>query len=579
MIRSQIDSKRLFPVLTTILIVLLLPGLAAGMSKGKKAPVLPDDLVKLVPADAHGLATSASPDALDAKLVALLADPEDPQAEIPSLAGFLQGLLPDCDACLATDQPMAVAMTMPIMMGGDDPLITLIVPWRGDEAQAAGLIEATDFNAMARSGDYLALSTDPYYEPPAEVSALVTDLPVRLLAGRLDLATLFETLRPLAEMGLGAMIMGASAAENAQGDPGDGALHPAQPKMSLAEAQALAEVARGVMDSARLLELTLDGPDENLVCSASLGVKPDTPLAPGPQPPLVDAVELTRLLPAHEPLVEVFNVNKTPLYAKLMDVYRLSMERELDQIEQPLDPAAKAWFAAYFDLLDMYFKPVALTGSFSEEGWRMQMAIKSETAAADLDQITELLDTMPDLGLGVTMTRQASPVPSIRAWQIDFDPDELAALAADSTGLPHTDPEELAIMTRMMSKFMPGFYATTVDDLLLMSFDRNHDTLLDVIEAAGKRRAAVDPRVARAAEKAGPACRAVALGDLGSMLDWIDTIVSEVSRDDASGLFSKGLKLPFVETISIDEDTYSMDLSVPETAVKTMIQEIRKLDE
>ena len=552
-----------------------------AFSKGKEPPVLPDDILDLLPAKIDLLVATESLAALDDQLFFLLNDPGNPDTDIHDrmVTNLLAEALPVATDAIDRQRPLAMALRIPTLLVAKEPRIVLVLPVTGTP-DTTGLKAETYFDTATRKGSYMAFTSDVAYQAGDTRSPLALDFPLKLVAMRTDLKQFITTLRPLAEMGLGGLVMGASMQADTSEDTPE-TTEPDTPQsmmqnMSVEQAQALADLIRSLMDSLDKMELGLDEIDGQLTANATLTVLPDSPLSPGPQPSFKEALELTRLLPHDQDLIQVSALSKVKQFGQFMEFYRLNMEQSVADLDPAAGQAFRDWYERYLDVVELTFQPYVATSNFDREGISGTSILATADPEAALADLSDVMDAYPDLGAGVTVDRAASidlAGREVRTWQVNLDEQKLAETVT-AAGADQNDPVQS--MTKLLRALVPTLYLYADDAHVVASAARNTDALAAVVRATGQRRAAVDPRVARAAAEAGDHCQQIVLGDLSALIEWAAVFAMEIATSDLEIYWPEGTELPFVQTLCVDNTLYDLNFSTPAEALQETIRAVRR---
>ncbi|MCP4547469.1 MAG: hypothetical protein GY835_13505 [bacterium] len=561
-------NSRLIPILLAF--ILLAPSLALGFNGNDNAMALPDDLVKLLPADATILAASSCLTKLDSQLIYLFEDPDDPAVPTFSLVDSLLKAIRIGPEFIALDKPIALTVSMPLLMGGSSMPLTLIFATQGTDEEIEDEIHAHDFPSWHRSGDYLALSLDPSYSPTGSTPRLAADFPLHLASGRVDLAALIEMFNPFVDMWLQSQAMKADS--QTRFDDQDGSYT----SDDAGEDRILIDLVQGLTESLQELEWTFAEGDGELILDTSLKVLPDSPFAPMRPAPFEDALDLTGILPHDDHLQYASALCEFRYLDLYLEYSRIGLEQGMREFDADKTREVMNWFDSYLDLVHLYFRPIAGSASFDGDNWRAQIVVQSESAEADMAKIVGVVDGYPDLGIGISMQAQDTPHKGGHAWRVEVDPEAVAIDPEDGT--PTIDPMDLEQLSLMMSKFVPGIYLATQDDYLLISIDDGPDGIADMLKAIRRKRTPADPRIKRAAGAAGPDCRQIIVGDMQPFLIWMQEFMNEAKAGSVHCDWTQSESMPFVQTLRTDDHKYNLSLSISAETLKAYIQGIDKTE-
>lgn len=264
-------------VLITVILVLLAAGMAWGTENRFEMPA---DMQKLMPADPVFIMAVTSVNDLDRQWRAIEEMMDDGHsAERVDIVGMLSKELPQFAEYADLDRPLAVAMGLPALMGGQKPPITFIVPL--SESFNDQVKEEMEAEEMLHffEGDYVAFSMDPAFTPSGRAPELAAALKAGFVTATLDLDAVLQSYRPLADMGLDSMGNSPAVADTA-----GGAEDAAPPAVNAEEIRAMQDMARAIMDSARRLDMALQIEDDALTLVTGFSVHQEAPWTRDPSP-------------------------------------------------------------------------------------------------------------------------------------------------------------------------------------------------------------------------------------------------------------------------------------------------------
>ncbi len=561
-------------VLITVILVLLAAGMAWGTENRFEMPA---DMQKLMPADPVFIMAVTSVNDLDRQWRAIEEMMDDGHsAERVDIVGMLSKELPQFAEYADLDRPLAVAMGLPALMGGQKPPITFIVPL--SESFNDQVKEEMEAEEMLHffEGDYVAFSMDPAFTPSGRAPELAAALKAGFVTATLDLDAVLQSYRPLADMGLDSMGNSPAVADTA-----GGAEDAAPPAVNAEEIRAMQDMARAIMDSARRLDMALQIEDDALTLVTGFSVHQGSPLDPGPQPEFEQALQLTRLLPAGGHILQAMALDQTRQFEIFRPFYIATTEKEIAKMEAEQGEAYRAWVQSYLDSVDLFANPLAASIRMDGEMVVANMVMECPDAAAALDRFAELFDglTAADIGLGLKKmpTGKVAGV-EVRSWTVTYDAEKLAGYSQEprSPHLSGAGSMQAEQMIAVLRKVTPNVNMAARGDYLVFSADPNTSNLSHMIQLAGQRRGAAIPEVAAAAAAAGPFCQQVVTGDLMSILTWVTEWMEELEDEEYAAV--KGNPIPFTIAYTIEDADYGADWTMDMPAVQRLVKAVQDIE-
>ena len=557
-------------VLFVAMITLILGILTGCYSEEKSA--LPPELLALLPDAPLVLAVKSSLlEAIDAT--------SGPQAVIPweneqtgesGLLQMMEEIVPGMSELIDRDLPLAVTVGMPAVITNQGPPITVIIPLAAGQEVNEAFLEGTEFATVLRKGNYAALSTEPAYTPADSIPELAVALPAAHTVVRFDLAGAIDNYRGMAEMGLMAMTMAAMDTTDAAGGS----------SMSPEEAQAMANVARSLMDSADRLELAVHLAGQEVALDLGFRVKEGSPLQPGPQPDFDMALELTRLLPPGEDFLQLNALDYSRQMAIFRDFYTLSLSN-VDESLPGLGEGYRQWYEQYLDSMDLFYQPNASNVAFTDDGIQLHTVMKCDDAADAQARVEALMLGYSELELGVSMIR-GEPVDlagvQVQSFTVDLDLERFQETMGDGPQPPGMPGMQAQQLTAFMRKVVPGFYLCNVGNHLIYSADPNLDNLTAMIRAAEGSGGSVDPRARDAAKAAGPGCQQVTAGDLRAIVTWAIELAEEFEMTDEDIVWPEGAPVPFTQSTAIDGVDTVVRMETNAGGMQAFIKQLMEMD-
>jgi hypothetical protein len=396
---------------------------ARGKPGTKAVASAPDELARLVPADAVGLVYAPSLEGLQNRLNVFVREFGPPGVSV-DLADALKGMVgPDLAARIDRTRPIAIAVTLvarPSPEGeparAPEPTPTFIVP-----VTSGAPIKADDGMGgppMVTLGSYVGVSPVPGYAAQTTASPLLAGMPGGDVALRLDLAKVVERMRPQLDS-----LLDIPAGEG---------------KAAGAAAKTLAQVGgalRDFLESAERLDLGLwvDGGKVDLEATftAKDGSKIAKTLASGE-----DATPLAAAIPRDFPLEAVMAVRFDEIMKLLLPLMKQAMEQ--------LGPEAQEAFEKQQALmLDVYAQlggATAMGMGFGKDGIEGVMVARVKDAAAYREKSEALFATVasgPDVGTRIR------PLPAtkvggvdVRSWRLEIDFEKMMSLQGSARAMP-----------------------------------------------------------------------------------------------------------------------------------------------
>ena len=555
-----------------ILVLALGQGLAVAAENFR----LPDDLLQLLPADPALLVAVSSADELSREWnrMAALMDPEGDPERI-DVSDMMADLVPHYEEIADTDRPVAVSMDFTPLMMGQEPYFTVFVPLKASFTGRDSLGLDTVKTVTVVKGDYAAISTAPGYTPAEVPPAFAAGLLDGVMSASIDLESVLATYGPFVEMGLaGIPVASAIPDTTASGDI------VAAPGMSAEEVEALKEMIRSLMDSARRFDMSLDVEGDRLRYAINFTVLPDSPLDPGPQPDFDEALALTRLLPEGEDILQVVALDQTRQFEVFRPFYEANMKREIAQLDAEQAEKYAAWFQEYLGMVDLWAHPLASALAVSEDGMMAQVVMKTDDAAGDLERLAAMFEGLSAADIGISLEALPSVKVAgteVRNWKVAYDESKLKGFSGTPqspqlTGMGRMQAEQMSAFLR---KVVPGVHLAAKDDLLFISADNGTAALAGMIATAGKRG---KPRAdaARIAKEAGPGVQQVVSGDLLAILNWVTEMMEDLDQKERDTI--AGNPIPFAGALTIADAVYGFEMAMDMEAMGRLFQAARAMD-
>ncbi len=551
------------PVLIAVVLMLMV-AVAAGCSDKSRELTLPADLLALLPAAPTAIMAAPGLDAMDKALDDLDARSADQPLYSPEfraqldLRVALEEAVPGLAALIDPTLPLALAVVAPPPMSGNLGL-TLVLPLLDPKAALPAL--PPPFQATVLRGRYVALASDPAHAAQDTVPALAVGLQPGVATMAVDLQGLINQYRGMLEMGLGMAAM-APAQDPAQPT--------AAPPMSPAETQALVAMARGLLDSARRLDLALDLDEGRLAVTGMFGVRPDGPLQPGPQPDFATAAALSSLLPPDADVLQVSALDQGRELDFSREFYLAGASRQAAAMPPEQGAAFLAWFEGYLALASAMDCPLAVSLDFAEAGIGLLAVLKPDHPAALAEALAGQMGRLEQIGLGVAFRPAEGDRfdgVTVQRWRLEFDEAAIAALDLAPAATPSA--AQAVQMVQMLRSLLPELSLATVDGHVLLGATADHEPFAALVARVGQRVGKPDPRIAQAAAATGPDTRQVAVGDLMPLANWLIEFYRGMAGFE--GMPPLDVPVPFVAVGTIGPDGYGFSVGTDVPAIRAAV--------
>jgi len=535
-----------------------------------------EDMLKLMPADPAFILAITSVNDLERQwqLIEEMLDDGTGDSEEIELIAMLKEQVPHFDEYADPDRPLAVAMGLPNLMGGEEPNIIFIVPIRDSFAGREELgNERVD---IIFEGNYLAVSSASGYTPAIETPNLAQNLSPGFVTARLDLEMILAAFGPMVEMGLAGMPMGPATPDTSE----TGEITPAT-GMTPEEAAAMGDMARTIMASSLRLDLALRVEGETLTLHSGYAVSEGSPLDPGPQPSFEDALQLTRLLPAGGNIIQTMAMDQTRQFEVFKGFYLASLEKAIAGMPPEQGAAYRAWAENYLASVDLFANPLAASLKMSHEGMTANMVMECTDAPATLERFAGLFDGLSAADIGIRLKKMPTGKVAgtdVRSWVVEYDAEKLAELGPQPTNPQLSGAERLQAeqMIAILRKITPNLNMAARADYLILSADPNPANLAHMIQMAGQRRGAANPEVAAIAAATGPSCQQVVVGDLMAILSWVTEWMEELNEEEYATM--QGNPIPFTSAFTIENAEYGADWTMDMPAVQRLIKAMMEME-
>ena len=551
----------------TAILLLAITLVATSALAGGNSFDMPKDMVKLLPVKADGVLGISSLNKLDKVWQDVL--PEGSTEEEVSLMPIIKDALLGFEDMIDPDEPLLITTHILPSMDAQGILITAIFPLK-DKNQDFSTIEGIENFQIVHQGDYVGVSTDPNWKPASEKPVWAKELRDGLVTGYIDLASIIDTYGFLIEMGVGAM---QSQAQNGTD---------LAPAASVEETMATIKMIRAFLESANSMEFVLAEDGKSIQKDFIFSTKPDSPLAPGPQPSFDDALKLTRFLPGGESLLAVSAIDQSKQMEIYADYYLASIHSKMANMDTETGERYALWYAKYLNTMEISFLPNALAMRVEKDNSSFQYLLQSSYAKEDFERLTLLANGLNDIGSGVNLIRIDSEKVDdleIFGWNVDWQKEELEGLFDTPSGVTPTEPLMTSTVMKML-RFVPGnLYMAQVKDYILICGGTNNDMMKQLARNAAKGKGNVDPRVKKALKNAGPGLQSVTTGDLNALMQIVTEVMEEMEEQQADNADPKptfnwpiNQPVPFLQSLEIDGAEYLMHFEMEKAVIRELIQ-------
>jgi len=564
---------RLFKTLGPVVVVL---AAVLGTALPAVALDLPDQLVKYLPANPDVLVVAPSLKEMQRAwgemqtLSEKMTDEED--EPLPALDSLLQEQMgPELYGMIDQDRPLAMALTIPSMMSGQQPVFTGVIPVKGDKLDIGQIPESLPVTTILQENGYVLLSQAPTFEEAAEPTRLLDHLTDNPITVCLDLKSVWGNFGPMLDFILAAM--------NAPQPPAEGQDEATPPAMTREQTVAMGDMIRDVMNSADVVTMAADFRGDQILFSEEFATLPGTPMSPTPQPDFTEALELTRLLPHDADWVAAYSLDFGQMMEIYKEFYRTSLEMQFQAMGEESSAALAELLETNFKFMDKSFAPTVLAMKVRNGSPDLVYAMKTSEAAeyiAMQEQIAEKAGAaVPWMKITPVQGLEIDGL-EVHAWDYEWNAEALMEFTGQNQD-ENLDPENFATLTSFLADFMPGLRMASRDDLLFASMSRDLAPLADMIEQSRHKREAVNPKLAKLAREAGPGCQAVFQGDLTTILTMVFSLAAEMSDEDIPTVDLDPLPLSYA--VNIDQDSYRAEYRLGLQGIDKLVAFLKELDD
>ncbi len=546
-----------------LFISLLVSALLASVATAEqKSFEMPQDMKSLLPASADAVLAVSSLEELDALWREVL--PHTLDRQDASLSHYLQLLDPAFVEHVDRSKPFLAVLNLMPPMGGEPYQVTGLMALKDNNFEVASVPGLDKFN-LIREGQYLAVSTDPYFSPSDLQPAWASELNAGLMSVTLDLTSIIDTYRFLLEMGLSQMQL---QAENSS-----------EELPSLETTLATIKLARSFLNSAEGLDLFLSQDGDLVTKDFIFRTQPGSDFAPGPQPSFTEALQLTRFLPGGESLLTVSALDQSSQMNIFMDYYLATMHSTTALMPPEAARLYETWYTDYLNTMTISFAPSAMTMRFEKNNSSFQSIIKSDDAPNDWRKLLDLANRMNGFGMGLEMAvMEAIPFKGhdVSAWQLVPNEEELNNLATADLDLSLDDPLVASNMVTMLRFLSGNIYLAQVDNYLLFCGGPTQGLMNELIGRVDENKGQVDPRLKKVNKNG--FVQSATVGDLNAALGVVLELVEEMTQGDEIPWITNH-PLPFKQTLAIDHDDYLVHVEMKKSVVQELIKSALDLEQ
>lgn len=556
--------KGRFALLFAMCMLLVHPVLA-----GEKMS-LPDDLRRLIPADAVAIVAVKSVAAVDQMVAKVAAQFPDEENSMPSLVEMLSDQMPALLDYLDTTKPLAVAVGMPNLMMGGMPDLTYILPLQRGVAVDDSLGAQWGFPEQIQSGQYLALSSAAVQAPAEELSDLSDHLAAGTASATLDISRLYEEFGAFLEMGLAGIPVRATGTEPDSTDA-----------MSIEEAEVVKELLRSSVASLSRFDLSLDLSGDEISVYAGLAVVPGSVLDPGPQPEFGRALALTRALPNEADFLQVTAMDYTFLMDTFRDYYLMVAGQSMVDMEAEQRALYDTWVENYLNDLEIWTHPMATSLRLADSQMAFHGLMEMNDGPAALEQLTNTFAELSAIDMGYLVNRQSDETVAgvnFRVWEVDLDLETIESMVTDQRppAMSGADRMEPAQMISVLRKMMSRIYIGTADGLLFLASDDDTEALAEMIEKSRKQ-GKPEANIARLADASGEHVQQIITGDMMAVMNWFTEWLEEMDNEEREVM--KGNPVPFSAVATIFAGETGVTFKTDMAALSGLMRAFVELDE
>ncbi|MHC4934325.1 MAG: hypothetical protein ACYTGV_19300 [Planctomycetota bacterium] len=458
-------ARRILPSVLALAVVLVACGKDEPKGQLAQRQATPDDLGKLVPADAVGFFRFAPLDQLQPKMRELIGYFDERQAQKFDVAELFKMAGVPAERI---DRSKPVGTAVVLVDAQMRPMPTFILPVTEPDKPIAG-------RTLVRSGSYVAVGTAGDPEVGSTTPALAKDLPEGDVAVRWDAQRLVAAFRPVIEPYLSAEAVTKMAPQLA-----------AQPRQNLAMLDAMADWVRKLMDSAGSMEGAIDFSEGKLDLTFGMSVLEGSPMdKPGVEGG-VPLMELSKRIDAAKyPMVVLAYGDMGEMIDALMPVYEAMMAEAAEE--------QRAKFLAYMEkskkVYELMGPSFVMGADFGTGGLEMVAAAAPEDPAGYVDAYREIVleGSFPEMGIAMSVEDPVE-IEGVKfdRFSMTFDWNKLMA-----SGDKPMSAEQVAMVNMMLtSMFGEGgwqFAHGAAGDTAVVAAGKRENLLQDAARTAKRR--------------------------------------------------------------------------------------------
>ena len=561
---------QLISALLAAVMLLALPVLAA-----EKAPKLPDEVVKLLPPQADILVVVPSLEGLESawdEMRAMMARVEEDN-DMPPFRELLAGMDVPIHEFMDWKKPVTFAVTLPNMMAGVEMQWTGILPWRGNQEDLKALAEGLPSTQVKLERGYLVMSQNLPEDSAGDPTPLVDFLQPGAICAAMDLEKVWSDYEPM----LGFAMMGMTMPQT---DPETG--EPGEPAMTQSEAEALAEGLRTFFGSVDVLTLGADLSQGTMRLVEELHMLPGATLDPLPQPDFQQALDLTRYLDPDADWAMAYSVDPGQFMELYEQIYGGTLADTYAETGLMDEEAAQQMVDTYFEALDMYMTPSAMTVSLDPAQRKYRAtAIQRVQGGTDLfamqkQMIEQITASQEMLSLNLLEPRTLDGV-EVQSWEVALNEDALNKMMAQEDGPEAMDAQEMAAMLKTMAQLLPRCSMAQRDGLVFWCLDQDLAPMEQMLVKSRKGKGKVHKGLGDLAREAGDQCQGVFQGDLAKVITLGLEIAHDIVPEKVPALELSSIPVSYL--LSVGETSVGVDLRFGLSGMMDFVAAMEKFDE
>lgn len=535
---------------------------ASSAQAGSDKFSLPRDMQKLLPDRADAVLALSSFQDLDDLWQDLLPPEVHFETDDHSLIPFFQSLLKGFSDLVDRERPLLVVANFQSPLGPDPLKVSFLLPLKDPDTDLA-YIPGFEKYLLLKEGGYALATTNTSLTPGNHPRKWTRRLPGSVALLDLDLDHIIEVLQPVINM---------TMQEARNSDPAP---------LTSEDMEVFLQALGKILESSAGLQLSL-GRDHGLITKDLVyRTKPDSPLAPAPQPSFKQALALTRFLPGGEDLISVLAYDQSSLVRAFSDFSILMLHNDLRKMDAEDSDEYSQWYAELLNNQDLNSLPTALTLRLEKSNSSLQSIIQSPAAEVDFQRLAHLLDLTGKAGLGLDLQRQAvEPIAGVDIidWSLVWDHDQVLANFNQPIGFGDDMPMTEDELTGLLHLAPEHWYLAWTGDYILSCGGNDPQLMGELIRRIAEKGGAVDPRLSRARKQRGDDLQVATTGNLLAVIQMIQEMAEE-SEDIPNLTWPTGHPSPFLATLEINETDYRVHLEIKMAAVRDLLSTLAAIEE